>query len=144
MSLFQGNKEILKVVVLQSKLRCASFCAPFAGLLILIDEQRHPQGDTTSLGTLLAFRCLMVVFLRNFVVGVQFDVWTVHQVLLRLRKTLFSAEISFSKCVLNVYKWLATCDLHLRFTGWTRVKYKSDFRKNFIKLDTYHILHDDV
>ena len=115
-----------QVVVLQSKLLCASFCAPFASLLILIDEQRYPQGDETSLGTLLDFQCLMVVFLRNFVIGVQFDVLVVHKVPLRLRKTFFSAEISFSKCVLNVYKWLATCDLHLRYTSWTRVKYKSD------------------
>ena len=108
MSLFQGNKEILKVVVLQSKLLCASFCAPFASLLILIDEQRYPQGDETSLGTLLDFQCLMAFFLRNFVVGVQFDVLVVHQVPLSFRKTFFPQKYPFQ----NAYS-MFTSDLRL-------------------------------
>ena len=37
----------------------------------------------------LDFQCLTVVFLRNFGVSVRFDVLTVHQVPLRLRKTFY-------------------------------------------------------
>ena len=65
MSLFQGNEEILKVVVLQLKLCCASFCAQFWGLLIPVDEQRRPQRDETSLGTLLDFPCL-IIYTKKF------------------------------------------------------------------------------
>ena len=89
----------------------------------------------------LDFQCLTVVFLRNFVVSVRFDVLTVHQVALRLRKTFyFGRNILFK---MRTQCLQVTCNLcfALWFTSWTRVKYKSDFCNSFIKLVTYHILH---
>ena len=89
----------------------------------------------------LDFQCLTVVFLRNFVVSVRFDVLTVHQVPLRLRKTFyFGRNILFK---MRTQCLQVTCNLcfALWFTSWTRVKYKSDFCNSFIKLVTYHILH---
>ena len=89
----------------------------------------------------LDFQCLTVVLLRNFVVSVRFDVLTVHQVPLRLRKTFyFGRNILFK---MRTQCLQVTCNLcfALWFTSWTRVKYKSDFCNSFIKLVTYHILH---
>ena len=89
----------------------------------------------------LDFQCLTVVFLRNCVVSVQFDVLTVHEVPLRLRKTFYFCRNILFKMRTQCLQ--VTCNLWFAFwfTSWTRVKYKSDFWNSFIKLVTYHILH---